>query len=157
MLKIKWVIHGATSISDGVFVELAVVIAPASWLSLHPNELARLGANWNCTQMSWLVWEQIEIAPKRAGSSKFKTQTSQLVWVQFQFDLKRAGSFEVKLSQVAGGAKKTPFFGGFLPIFRPVPCFWTGLMYIKCPFCKRNQSNRPCLAAGVPFTKFRRV
>ena len=35
-----------------------------------------------------------------------------------------------KLSQLARGAKKTPFFGGFLSIFRPVPCFWALYMYM---------------------------
>ena len=44
------------------------------------------------------------------------------------------------------GLEKNTFFGGFLTIFRPVSCFWAGLMYIKCLFCKKNQSNRPFLA-----------
>ena len=55
------------------------------------------------------------------------------------------------------GLEKNTFFGGFLPIFRPVPCFWAGIVYIKCLFCKKNQSNRPFLAVEVSFTKFRRV
>ena len=90
---------------------------------------------------------------KRAGSFGFEPK-----WASsFGFKPKWASSFGFKLSQLAGGAKKTAFSGGFLPFFRPVPCFWAGVLYIKCLFCKKNQSNRPCLATGVPFTKFRRV
>ena len=61
-----------------------------------------------------------------------------------------------KLSQLARGAKKTPFFGGFLSIFRPVPCFWALYMYMAGIFWKENGFILLFLAAGTTDTKFRR-
>ena len=37
-----------------------------------------------------------------------------------------------------GGAGKTTFIGGFLPVFCPVLCFFTDNLYMKCHFCKKN-------------------
>ena len=37
------------------------------------------------------------------------------------------------------GLMKTPFFGGFLPVFCPVSCFFTDNLCMKCLFCKKNR------------------
>ena len=39
------------------------------------------------------------------------------------------------------GLIKTPFFGGFLPVFCPVSCFFTDNLCMKCLFCKKKWSH----------------
>ena len=55
------------------------------------------------------------------------------------------------------GLIKTPFFGGFLPVFCPVSCFFTDNLCMKCLFCKKNRPIWPSLAVEAPVTKFRHV
>ena len=59
-----------------------------------------------------------------------------------------------KLSQLIGGAGKTTFFGGFLPVFCPVLCFFTDGMYMTRIFKKKIGPSLPFLAAGTTDTKF---
>ena len=61
-----------------------------------------------------------------------------------------------KLSQLAGGSGKNTFFVGFLPIFRPVNCFWAEYLYMKRIFWKENGPSLLFLAAGTTHSKFRR-
>ena len=52
--------------------------------------------------------------------------------------------YPAKLSQLAGGAEKNTFFGGFLPVFRPVFCFFTGHLYVQSLFCKKKSVHLTC-------------
>ena len=52
--------------------------------------------------------------------------------------------YPAKLSQLAGGAGKITFFGGFLPVFRPVFCFFTGHLYVQSLFCKKKSVHLTC-------------
>ncbi len=61
-----------------------------------------------------------------------------------------------KLSQLAGGSEKNTFFVGFLPIFRPVNCFWAENLYMKRIFWEENGLSLLFLATGTTDTKFRR-
>ena len=54
-------------------------------------------------------------------------------------------------------ADKNVFFGGFLPVFCPVSCFFTENLCMKCLFCKKNRPIWPSLAVEAPVTKFRHV
>ena len=67
---------------------------------------------------------------------------------------KGPGPFSDKLSQLIGGAGKTTFFGGFLPVFCPVSCFFTDSMYMTRIFKKKIGPSLPFLAAGTTDTKF---
>ena len=49
------------------------------------------------------------------------------------------------------------FFWGVLPVCCIVFCFFTDNLYMEWRFCKKNRSNWPSLAIGVPFTKFRHI
>ena len=51
--------------------------------------------------------------------------------------------------------RKTPFFGGFLPVFCPVSCFFTDSLYITRIFWKKIGPSWLFLAAGTTDTKFR--
>ena len=53
------------------------------------------------------------------------------------------GPISDKLSQLIGGAGKNTFFGGFLPVFCPVSCFFTDSMYMTRIFKKK--SDLACL------------
>ena len=61
-----------------------------------------------------------------------------------------------KLQRWSEVLKKTPFFGGFLPTFRPVLCFFTEYLYMKRIFWKENGPSLLFLAAGTTHSKFRR-
>ena len=67
---------------------------------------------------------------------------------------KGPGPFSEKLSQLIGGAGKTTFFGGFLPVFCPVLCFFTDSLYMKRIFKKKIGPSLLFLAAGTTDTKF---
>ena len=58
----------------------------------------------------------IQIVSEKAYSKK--------VPVLFRISGKGPGPFSDKLSQQIGGAGKTTFFGGVLPVFCPVLCFF---------------------------------
>ena len=74
--------------------------------------------------------------------------------VLFQKSGKGPGPFSEKLSQLIGGAGKTTFFGGFLPVFCPVLCFFTDSLYMKRIFNKKIGPSLLFLAAGTTDTKF---
>ena len=55
------------------------------------------------------------------------------------------------------GMKQTGFFGGVLPVFCIVFCFFTNNLYVKCSFCKNNHPIWHSLARGAPIVKFRHI
>ena len=74
--------------------------------------------------------------------------------VLFRISGKGPGPFSDKLSQLIGGAGKTTFFGGFLPVFCPVLCFFTDSLHMKQIFKKKIGPSLLFLAAGTTDTKF---
>ena len=75
----------------------------------------------------------------------------------FRPGLKSCATSQAKPIQTAGGAGKKLFFGGFLPVFCPVFCFFAHNLYMKCLFCKKNRSDWPPLAIGASIVKVRHV
>ena len=61
-----------------------------------------------------------------------------------------------KVAEIVRSADKTPFFGGFLPVFCPVFRFFTDNMYMTRIFFEKIGPSLFFLAAGTTDTKVRR-
>ena len=81
----------------------------------------------------WHFIYKLSVKKQRTGQKRAKPPQKR--WF---FPEKGPGPFSDKLSQLIGGAGKTTFFGGFLPVFCPVLCFFTDNLYMKCHFCKKK-------------------
>ena len=91
-----------------------------------------------------LIWSR----PNQAGwPDMVRLISGDLIW---------PGSYQVKLSQMAGRARKKQFFSGFLSVFRPVFCIFTNNIYNKKIFWKKIGPSLLFVVAGATDTNVRR-
>ena len=95
---------------------------PASWLSL---------AGYGPTISGLAGYGLSHFKPGRIWSGPYPVRPDMV------------GPYPAKLSQLAGGAGKNTFFGGFLLVFRPVFCFFIDSLYMTRIFW-RKKSDLAC-------------
>ena len=109
--------------------------------------------------------EQVTRPRFQFGYFQFSWLVSSIVFVSFFPSSKLAtfgarpqklATFQAKLIQLVRGAVKNSFFGGFLPVFCPVSCFFTDNLYMTRIFFEKIGPSLFFLAAGVTETKVRR-
>ena len=145
-----------------LFVELAVA-TPVEWrnfVSVVPAaKKSQLGPIFF---QNIRVIYKLSVKKQETGQKTGKKPPKKGVFISSSDQLAEPGHKSCQLlwpgsASWSEGLMKTPFFGGFLPVFCPVSCFFTDNLCMKCLFCKKNRPIWPSLAVEAPVTKFRHV
>ena len=128
---------------------------PASWLSLagYGHVQIRPGRIW--TSLSGLARSgHVHIRPGWIWSCLYPAGQAGYglgqiwpgrIWTSIS---SQAGSGHVHIRPNSASwpevLEKNTFFGGFLPVFRPVFCFFTGHLYVQSLFCKKKSVHLTC-------------
>ena len=113
-----------------------------------------------CMGLAWNVAQHLRPCLKWCAKPGLRCCATFQAWPEMlqhsRPGLKCCATSQAKPIRTAGGAGKSRFFGGFLPVFCPVVCIFPICIHIIRIFKKKIGSSQLFLAARATDTKVRR-